>query len=96
MNALKKLAEIGGKPYIGFAKLNLGYHSILEFRAVNTRFTPKDETSILIELNDQILFLPQYFRKKLEDKDLAELNSSIKNDNEKVYLEFGGKNEETK
>lgn len=96
MNALKKLEEMGGKPYIGFPKLNPGYHSIQEFRAVKTKFTPKGEKSILVELNDQILFLPQYFRKMLNDDDLAELNSSIKDSNEKVYLMFGGKNEETK
>lgn len=101
MNALKKLAEIsskpylGGKPYFGFAKLKKGYHCIQKFRAVKTKFVKKGEKSILTELKDQVLFLPQYFRATLNDNDLEELNSSIGN-GEKVYLFFGGKNDETK
>lgn len=94
MNALKKLEQMfGDKPYIGFTMLNPGYHSILEFQAVKTKFTPKGEKSIRIELDNQILFLPQYFRKTLDDDDLAELNRSIKDGN-KVYLMFGGRKEE--
>lgn len=99
MNALKKLDEIvPSKVYLGFAKLSLGYHQILAFRTVKNKFGKKSDgsaKSILIELEDQVLFLPQHFSQKLNDNDLSELNSSIEK-NECVYVYFGGTDEKTK
>lgn len=94
MNALKKLSEISCKPYLGFKKLKEGFHEIQQFRTVKTKFVKKGEKSILVELKEQVLFLPQYFRSTLTDEDLQELNARIEN-KEKVYLFFGGKNAET-
>lgn len=98
MNALKKLKELSGKQYLGFAKLTEGYHLIKAFRVVKNKFGKKSEGSghsIMVEINDQVLFLPQYFRTILSDADVKELNSSIE-ENEKVYLFFGGRIEDSK
>lgn len=99
MNVLKKLEEITpNKPYQGFAKLSLGFFKIFEFRAVKNKFGKKGDgsmRSILIELEDQVLFLPTYFNGKLSDGDISELNESIKK-NENIYLHFGGRDETSK
>lgn len=96
MNALKKLQHLNpNKPYHGFAKLAIGYHEIRCFRSVKNKFGKKGTSgkSILVELADQILFLPQYFWQKLNENDLQELNTSIE-EGEYIYLYFGGKQEE--
>lgn len=91
MSALKKLEET--KPYYGFTKLRVGFHQIKLFRTVKNKFEKKDDVkSIMIELEDQVIFLPQYFRQKIYDLDICELNSCI-NKNEDIFLHFGGKNE---
>lgn len=94
MNALNKLKEIQpNKPYRGFAKLDLGYHQILSFRIVKNKFGKKGDgsgKSILVELNAEVLFLPQYFLQKLNEEDIRELNESVES-NEKIYLFFGGR-----
>lgn len=99
MNALKKLKEVQpNKPYNGFAKLKIGYHEIVNFRAVKNKYGKKNEgsnQSILIELQDEVLFLPQYFWQKINNDDITELNSAI-GAGEKVYLFFGGRNDDTK
>lgn len=99
MNALKKLQDVKpNKSYNGFAKLSLGFHLIEGFRFVKNKFGKKGDgtnKSILVELKDEVLFLPQYFCQKLESADLHDLNSSIEDD-EKIYLYFNGKNEESK
>lgn len=99
MNALKKLEEIvPNKVYLGFAKLSLGYHQIHEFRSVKNKFGKKGDgsaRSILIELDDQVLFLPQYFNSKLCEADLIELNTGIEK-KENVFLYFGGRDDRTK
>lgn len=90
---LKKLEE--NKPYHGFSKLNIGFHQIKLFRTVKNKFDKKDDVkSILVELEDQVVFLPQYLRQKISDSDMSELNSCIDNA-EDMYLHFGGKNEST-
>lgn len=90
MNVLKKLDEVRcGKPYHGFGKLAVGFYQIECFRMVKNKFVKKGETnkkSILIELADQILFLPQYFSQKLKESDINELNDS----DDEIYLHFGG------
>lgn len=99
MNALKKLQFAKPeKPYRGFSKLEEGYHRIDCFRIVKNRFAKRGEAtttskSILVELHDQVVFLPQYFWQKLNEKDITELNEHI-NSGENIYLFFGGKQEE--
>lgn len=99
MNALKKLENVKPhKPYHGFGKLQNGVHKIECFRVVKNKFSKKGEgssKSILIELEEQVLFLPQYFWDKINENDIRDLNSGI-DSNQYVYLFFEGKNEETK
>lgn len=75
MRAIAKLRMIGSgsKPYLGFSKLSVGYHKIECFRLVKNKFAKKnttgdEEKSILVELEDQVIILPQYFLSVL-DKD---------------------------
>lgn len=76
-----------------FTKLSIGFHQIILFRTVKNKFDKKDDAkSILVELDDQVIFLPQYFRQKITDSDICEFNSCI-NKNEDIYLNFGGRNE---
>lgn len=94
MDILKKIEE--SKPYFGFTKLNKGFHQIVLFRTVKNKFDKKKEEtkSILVELENQVVFLPQYYRHKISDSDIIELNSSIEA-GEDMYLHFEGKNEAT-
>lgn len=83
-----------GKPYKGFGTLPHGNHEVISFRFVrNKYYDPKKENpglkrSLLVELSDQVLFLPEYFAQKFndDDKQIEELN----NDGVKKYLYFGG------
>lgn len=89
MNALKKL--------LGFAKLNTGYHQIHCFRSVKNKFGKKadgNKRGVLIELDDQVLFLPQHFSQKITENDIVELNDSI--ESAPLYLYFGGAVENSK
>lgn len=99
MDALKKLSEISAKPYIGFSKLRHGYHKIKNFRTVKNKFYKKSEgghsKTILVELKNEVLFLPQYFWDRINETDLDNLNARIRS-KKKVYLDFAGKNDETK
>lgn len=94
MDVLKKLSEVKpNKPYHGFAKLDIGYHQIHCFRSVKNKFRKKNDgpvKSILIELEDEVLFLPQYFCEKINEDNIRELNSCIEG-GENIYLYFGGK-----
>lgn len=94
MNVLKKLESVqANKPYHGFTQLKKGSHEILNFRYVKNKFGKKSDGSnknILVELNDEVLFLPQYFQQKLNSEDICEMNESISS-NVKIYLHFGGK-----
>lgn len=99
MDVLKKLEDTKpNKPYNGFTKLSIGIHQIMGVRFVKNKFGKKGDgssKSILVELEDEVLFLPQYFTQKLSKEDVHDLNSSIQS-NENVYIFFGGKNESTK
>lgn len=98
MDALKKLQDVTpSKPYLGFAKLSIGYHQIQCFRSVKNKFGKKadgNKRSILIELDDQVLFLPQHFSQKITENDIVELNDGI--DSAPLYLYFGGTEENSK
>lgn len=85
---LLKSAKSNAKPYYGFDKLANGSHEIINFRLTKTKY---GET-ILVELNDEVLFLPQYFKAALDSEKIEELN----NDGIKKFLHFGGKNKTTK
>lgn len=93
MNAFEKLQQASEtKPYYGFSNLPLGYHEIFGFRLVKNKFAKKEDCkkkSILIELKDQIIFLPKYFSENINEDDIVNLNS----DGEIKYLYFGGKRE---
>lgn len=97
MNVLKRLESVQpNKPYHGFNKLPIGYHEICCFRAVKNKFGKKGEGSsktILVELDDQVVFLPQYFWQKINEKDISDLNELIVT-GEHIYLFFGGKQEQ--
>lgn len=100
MNALAKLQNIKPcKPYHGFGKLKIGYHQIIFFRTVKNKFGKKNDgngKSILVELEDEVLFLPQYFFQQINEEDIQELNTTIEKEEKKIYLYFGGKISESK
>lgn len=92
MNVLKKLDD--AKPYHGFPKLEIGFHKIELFRSMDNKYAKKDEVekskSILVELADQVIFLPQYICARMTESDVCELNTSLKN-KEEMFLHFGGR-----
>lgn len=98
MSAIAKLRSIGGssKSYNGFTRLSIGYHKIESFRLVKNKHAKKNsddnQKSILVELEKEVLFLPQYFMNVLDQDDLSNLNSA----DEINYLYFGGKRENNK
>lgn len=93
MSALQKIKSIGNKPYNGFSKLPHGYHKIVGFKLTKNKYAADDDQgnkkSILVELKNEILFLPQYFTESISEDDINDINSS----NEILYLYFGGKRE---
>lgn len=95
MSVFEKLKELSpDKPYIGFTHLSIGYHRALSFRKIKSKFEKKDDNgeplkSILVELRNQVLFLPRYFLGVLNDADIDELNANIEN-KKPVYIYFGG------
>lgn len=97
ISALNILKSFGmeSKPYNGFTHLPHGHYEIVMFKLVqNKMYNPKSEKSfkriLMVELKDQVLFLPGYFAANFQfggDKKVAELNS----DGIKKFLYFGGK-----
>lgn len=83
------------KPYFGFSRLALGHHSVVGFRIVKNKLYRADSEkpglpkTLLVELEDQVLFMPDYISKVFIDDEqkVAELNS----DNIKKVLFFGGR-----
>lgn len=58
------------KPYKGFSQLAIGNHEISRFKLVkNKMYNSSNPASlpriILVELKDQVLFLPEYFAHQL-------------------------------
>lgn len=85
------------KPYVGFTKLDHGLYEVVGFRFIKNRFYKEGSSSdvkrtLLVELNDQVLFLPSYFAKRLNDSD-EKLNAL--NAGEKKYMHFEGKRDNT-
>lgn len=75
MNSFPHLFKPFGaaKPYKGFAKLAIGNYEIEKFRLVKNKFAANDPTApkktVLVELADQVLFLPAYFSTNFNDDD---------------------------
>lgn len=95
-SALKLLQSkvYGAKPYKGFSLVPHGNHEIFNFKLVKNKMYKEGVKSslkrvILIELKDEVLFLPEYFAIPFNDDDakVDELNT----DGVKRYLFFGGK-----
>lgn len=79
------LAELFGcgKPYKGFTNLEPGNYKILKFSLVRNRFfNPNVEGSLprtlLVELEDQVLFLPSYMAVNFNNNEtlIEKLNNS--------------------
>lgn len=89
MNVLKRLNTTSEeKPYLGFPSLPKGNHEIVSFRMVTNKFGK----SIICELSDQIVYLPQYITQQLNSTDIQELNDCEK----KLFLHFGGRSKNKK
>ncbi|XP_031626920.1 uncharacterized protein LOC116343151 [Contarinia nasturtii] len=81
------------KAYNGFSKLPHGYHKIYKFKLANNKqFNPKEKKTakkvLLVELKDEVLFLPEYFALaiKEDERKVFDLN----NDGVEKFLFFGG------
>lgn len=82
------------KPYIGFDKLNIGYYKIEKFRLVNNQYfdcrkpDSGPEKTLLVELEDQVLFMPSAISKLFAGKEekIDELNKSDR----QLFLFYGG------
>lgn len=84
------------KPYIGFSKLPVGYHECVAFRLVTNKYFRPDaknpglKQSLLVELKEQVLFMPTYISKKFVDNE--QNFDALVNDASKKFLFFGGAN----
>lgn len=82
------------KPYFGFSKLKIGFYKIEKFRLVTNQYfdcrrpDSGPEKTLLVELKDQVLFMPgrisELFKGKQEKID--ELNNS----DHQLFLFYGG------
>lgn len=88
-------ANLEAKPYKGFKELPHGHHEIVRFRLVKNKMleefgekAAKLPRVLLVELSDQVLFLPEHFAIPFHNDDakVEELN----NDGVTKYLFFGG------
>lgn len=55
------------KPYLGFSNLRIGHYEVVKFKLVKNKLynpnaeKPLSKLVLMVELKDQVLFLPQYF-----------------------------------
>lgn len=90
------------KPYHGFKELSRGKHRILKFKLVRNKFakeaasegeaTTSSQWSIMVELEDQVLFLPQHLARKFNNS--PDTVRQINESGITFYLYFGGKRHE--
>ena len=89
MNVLNMLNEVElnkiFKPYKPWP-ISHGFHKIFGFRVRDGMYG----RSVIAELENEIVYLPQYLSRKLSDEDVDSLNTC----EEPIYLYFGGKNKE--
>lgn len=99
--AFNLISGIGAsKPYNGFSNLEHGFYKIEKFRLVKNKMykadaeIPKLKRILLVELEEEVLFLPEYFAVNFNDDEakVEELN----NDGITKYLYFGGKRPKNK
>lgn len=86
------------KPYHGFKELAHGKHRIVRFKLVKNRFakneaeadgTTSSPWSVMVELEDEVLFLPQHLARKFSNN--ADTVREINECGITFYLYFGGK-----
>lgn len=80
-------------PYRGFANLPIGNYRIEQFKFVRNKFQKHEDPEsppriLMVELAEEIVFLPAYFAKNFNDDD--ELVRNINNDGVTRFLCFGG------
>lgn len=94
MDLLTSVSDYDSKPYLGFSQLAHGNHEIVCFRFVKNNFyktvpgKPGLKRTLLVELKDQVLFLPEYFAVKFDDDD--DKVEALNSDGIKKFLYFGG------
>lgn len=86
------------KPYKGFKYLPIGHHEIISFKFIRNRYFNQDDISslrrtLMVELHDQLLFLPAYMALNFNDDDT--LVTGLNTDGIKRYLYFGGSRPDT-
>lgn len=85
------------KPYYGFSNLKIGHHEVVKFRLVRNKQyksdaeKPSSPQTLLVELVDQVLFLPEYFLRQFGDN--AEKVDELNNDGVRKFMFFGGRRE---
>lgn len=88
MNVLKKINQPqSDKPYHGLPKLALGFHKIECFRISDGKYGK----SVIVELENEVIFLPSFISRNLVNQDIDDLNSC----KETMFLYFGGKDKKT-
>lgn len=89
------------KPYRGFTELPHGKYRIVRFKLVKNKFakgdkgsedSPRSSTAVMVELEDQVLFLPQHLARRFQENpgSMREINTS----DITFYLYFGGMRDE--
>lgn len=95
VSTMSLFSTVNQKPYLGFSNLPKGFHEIQHFRLVKNNYYNPDceklslKRVLLVELKDQVLFLPEYFAIKFNDDD--NLVNALNNDGIKKFLFFNGK-----
>lgn len=83
------------KPYYGFADLQVGNYEIISFKFVQNKWYDSEKKNslkriLMVELSDQVLFLPAIFAKNFNDDDAV--LEAVNNDKIKRFLCYRGKN----
>lgn len=97
MDLLRKKVYNDSKPYHGFKNLLIGNYKIVRFRMVMNRYyrpgseNPGLKKTLLVELEDQILFLPEYITAKFSGNKEEILQLNEDNKDKKLFLCFNGK-----
>lgn len=93
MNSYNLFNQFEQKPYKGFKNLAVGNYEIKRFRLVKNKFLKEEDSPkrvLLVELEDQILYLPAYFAVNFEDDDRKV--DAVNKDGVRRFLCFKGAN----